>query len=206
VKREAAADEVRSAYRALCRRHHPDRNPGNAAAAAKMVEINAAYHVLSNALRRAEYDRSLTPPETRPEPPPAGSAPPQTFHEARYEPPPFEASPEEEPAPQEDSATGGDIFAEMETGPHWPKHRQHSHKAGAGTAKQAPRNDDEEPAPRKGRKKSYSERRGAEIRARERRHRRLQREINSIDTSNPGFWQVAWQSLLIVLSLISLAF
>ncbi|MEO8547713.1 MAG: J domain-containing protein, partial [Sphingomicrobium sp.] len=48
---------IRAAYRALMRRYHPDGN-STAAAAARTRAINAAYAVLSDPDRRAEYDQS----------------------------------------------------------------------------------------------------------------------------------------------------
>ena len=47
--------EVRSAYRALMRRFHPDADPGEETAE-RAREINAAYSVLSNPEKRAAYD------------------------------------------------------------------------------------------------------------------------------------------------------
>ena len=49
-------DVIQAAYRRLALRYHPDRNP-SAAAARVMARINAAYEVLSDPARRAEYDR-----------------------------------------------------------------------------------------------------------------------------------------------------
>ena len=43
VSPDASDEEVKRAYRALAKKYHPDRNPGDAAAAQKMREINAAY-------------------------------------------------------------------------------------------------------------------------------------------------------------------
>ena len=57
VKKEATADEIRTAYRALAKKHHPDLNPGNKQAEARFKEISAAYDLLSDADKRARYDR-----------------------------------------------------------------------------------------------------------------------------------------------------
>jgi len=57
VKRSASQDEIKAAYRKLAKKHHPDLNPGNAAAAAKFKDISAAYDLLSDAQKRARYDR-----------------------------------------------------------------------------------------------------------------------------------------------------
>jgi DnaJ-class molecular chaperone len=56
VKRGASADEIRSAYRKLARKYHPDANkaPG---AAAKFNEATEAYDALSDAEKRKAYDR-----------------------------------------------------------------------------------------------------------------------------------------------------
>lgn len=57
VKKEATADEIRKAYRALAKKHHPDLNPGNKAAEAKFKEIAVAYDLLSDADKRGKFDR-----------------------------------------------------------------------------------------------------------------------------------------------------
>ena len=61
VKKEASADEIKKAYRKLARDHHPDSNPGNAAAEERFKEVSEAYAVLGSADKRKEYDeqRSL---------------------------------------------------------------------------------------------------------------------------------------------------
>ena len=48
VSPDASDDEIKSAYRSLAKKYHPDRNPGNAAAAEKMNQINAAYDQIKN--------------------------------------------------------------------------------------------------------------------------------------------------------------
>ena len=57
VPRSADEKEIRQAYRRLARQHHPDVNPGDAAAAERFKTINAAYEVLSDADKREKYDR-----------------------------------------------------------------------------------------------------------------------------------------------------
>jgi molecular chaperone DnaJ len=53
------ADEaaLKSAFRKLAMQHHPDKNPGDKNAEATFKEINEAYQVLSDADKRAAYDR-----------------------------------------------------------------------------------------------------------------------------------------------------
>lgn len=53
------ADEkaIKSAFRKLAMKYHPDQNQGNANAQAKFAEINQAYEILSDKNKRAQYDR-----------------------------------------------------------------------------------------------------------------------------------------------------
>lgn len=48
LQQGASEDEVKSAYRRLAKKYHPDLNPGNEEAARKMNEINAAYDQIKN--------------------------------------------------------------------------------------------------------------------------------------------------------------
>ncbi len=48
VSPDASDEEIKAAYRRLAKQYHPDRNPGDAAAAKKMQEINAAYEQIKN--------------------------------------------------------------------------------------------------------------------------------------------------------------
>ncbi len=57
VAKNATEKDIRSAYRRLARKHHPDVNHGDSSAEAKFKEINEAYQVLSDADSRKKYDR-----------------------------------------------------------------------------------------------------------------------------------------------------
>ncbi len=57
VARNATDAEIKSAYRKLAMKHHPDRNPGNKEAEAQFRKINAAYEALSDSKKRSMYDR-----------------------------------------------------------------------------------------------------------------------------------------------------
>lgn len=56
VEKSASADEIKKAYRRLARKYHPDVNK-DPEAENKFKEINAAYEILSDAQKRAQYDR-----------------------------------------------------------------------------------------------------------------------------------------------------
>lgn len=57
VSKDVSEAELKKAYRKLARQHHPDSNPGNAAAEARFKEISEAHSVLSDPAQRAEYDQ-----------------------------------------------------------------------------------------------------------------------------------------------------
>ena len=58
--------QIRAAYRALAKQHHPDLNPNSAAALARTQALNAAHATLSDAGLRAAYDRELDAAEKSP--------------------------------------------------------------------------------------------------------------------------------------------
>jgi DnaJ-class molecular chaperone len=57
VQKTDSEAAIRSAYRKLAKRHHPDVNPGRAEAAERFKEISTAYDILSDKAKRARYDR-----------------------------------------------------------------------------------------------------------------------------------------------------
>ena len=57
VAKTASADEIKSAYRKLAMKYHPDRNPGDESAKVKFQEASEAYEVLSNPEKRQRYDQ-----------------------------------------------------------------------------------------------------------------------------------------------------
>lgn len=57
VTPESTEDEIRKSYRKLAMQYHPDRNPDDASAEEKFKEIAEAYGVLTDPVKRREYDR-----------------------------------------------------------------------------------------------------------------------------------------------------
>jgi len=56
IGKDADEATIKKAYRELAMKYHPDRNPGDNQAVARMKELNEAYAVLSDAKKRKEYD------------------------------------------------------------------------------------------------------------------------------------------------------
>ena len=95
ISATASQEEIRAAFRRIAAECHPDRNPGDVKATLRFKRVNAAYQVLGDAVKRAQYD-ALTAPiveDTAPPPPRAVPAPaPRPSRQA-----PARAAPDEEP-------------------------------------------------------------------------------------------------------------
>jgi DnaJ-class molecular chaperone len=57
VKKDATQKEIKSAFRKLARKYHPDVNAGDKSSEARFKEINEAHEVLADKEKRAKYDR-----------------------------------------------------------------------------------------------------------------------------------------------------
>lgn len=57
VKKDASDKEIKSAFRKMAKKYHPDANPDDPTAEAKFKEVNEAYEVLSDKEKREMYDR-----------------------------------------------------------------------------------------------------------------------------------------------------
>lgn len=55
VSPDASDEEIKTAYRRLAKKYHPDRNPGDAEAARKMQEVNDAYDQIKNPTKQRSY-------------------------------------------------------------------------------------------------------------------------------------------------------
>ena len=57
VGKNASKEEIKSSYRKLAMKHHPDKNPGDAASEVKFKEASEAYQVLSDSQKKSNYDQ-----------------------------------------------------------------------------------------------------------------------------------------------------
>ena len=57
ISKNASQEEIKSAYRKLAMKYHPDKNPGDASSEAKFKEASEAYQVLSNSQKKSNYDQ-----------------------------------------------------------------------------------------------------------------------------------------------------
>jgi DnaJ-class molecular chaperone len=123
IKRSASQDEIKRAYRKAVFRYHPDRNPDDHEAAGKFKQVLDAYEVLSDSLRRANYDQVTRPAQAESdaegeeepveeESPQFGSDPGNGFHFTQD----FKHKVEPEPKCPSCSVVGTDRIVSRKTG------------------------------------------------------------------------------------------
>src|SRR4051812_42324443 len=66
VARGASAAEIKSAFRKLAKKHHPDANKNDSKAASRFSELNAAYEIVGEADKRKAFDRGEIDAEGKP--------------------------------------------------------------------------------------------------------------------------------------------
>ena len=66
VPRSASEADIKKAYRKLAKSYHPDRNANDPKAKDKFAEASAAYEILSDAAKRAQFDRGEIDGEGKP--------------------------------------------------------------------------------------------------------------------------------------------
>uniref|UniRef100_E6VGF7 Heat shock protein DnaJ domain protein n=1 Tax=Rhodopseudomonas palustris (strain DX-1) TaxID=652103 RepID=E6VGF7_RHOPX len=66
VQRDASAAAIKSAYRKLAKKHHPDSNKNDPKAAARFAEINSANEIIGDEAKRKQYDRGEIDAEGKP--------------------------------------------------------------------------------------------------------------------------------------------
>ncbi|CRK43532.1 hypothetical protein BN1723_005708, partial [Verticillium longisporum] len=64
IDKQASDREIKSAYRKLSKKYHPDKNPGDETAKEKFVEVSEAYEALIDPEQRRIYDRQPAPAPT----------------------------------------------------------------------------------------------------------------------------------------------
>src|SRR6201746_1610648 len=66
VQRGASAAAIKSAYRRLAKRHHPDANKNDPKSAARFSEVNSANEILGDEAKRKQFDRGEIDAEGKP--------------------------------------------------------------------------------------------------------------------------------------------
>lgn len=102
VAKDATADQIRSAYRKLAKKHHPDLNPGNKASEERFKAVSSANDLLSDPEKRARFDRGEID----------GAGEPRPEHRSYRS---YAEAPAGGRYRQADDADMGDIFADLFT-------------------------------------------------------------------------------------------
>ena len=61
VAKTATEAEIKKAFRALAKKHHPDAHPGDEKAKQRFQELSAAYDVVGDKVKRAKFDAGAWP-------------------------------------------------------------------------------------------------------------------------------------------------
>ena len=102
VSPSASQEQIRSQYRVLVRKYHPDLHPGDASAALMMERVNAAYDVLGSPEERRQYDAEIiASSQSRGE-----TAAPGSYGQSAYGSPAAGAGPQSTWNPQWDNGAG----------------------------------------------------------------------------------------------------
>ena len=59
VSKNASEAEIKKAFRALAKKHHPDKHSGDTAAQKRFQEISAAYDILGDKEKRTKFDQGV---------------------------------------------------------------------------------------------------------------------------------------------------
>jgi curved DNA-binding protein CbpA len=124
VERSADSKVIRTAYRKLVLKWHPDKNPGKEAEAGKQTSrLNNAYEILMNSVERRDFDERFFGASQRVSPPPEEAAsPPSAQHVPTGKGPasmPDENTPQAGGVDQEDSAERKSTFDPRRPGRSW---------------------------------------------------------------------------------------
>ena len=66
VSKSASVGEIKTAFRRLAKKHHPDANKNDAKAASRFAELNAAYEIVGDDKKRKAFDRGEIDAEGKP--------------------------------------------------------------------------------------------------------------------------------------------
>src|SRR4051812_20594349 len=66
VSKNASAKDIKSAYRKLAKKHHPDQNPDDPKAKDRFAAVNQAYEIVGDEKNRAAFDRGEIGPDGKP--------------------------------------------------------------------------------------------------------------------------------------------
>lgn len=112
VSPRADPEVIEATYRRLSRKYHPDINPAPDADL-RMRELNAAYEVLRDPVKRSEYDRELRASPFAQRPPRARTPAPQSTPTPQSPPPP--RTPPAQPPPPDASTANGAVPSGWDT-------------------------------------------------------------------------------------------